>query len=394
MHFVHIEDFFHPAAGYQLNLLARAQVDEGHQVTIVTSDLSTYPDNVTRFFGIENLAALDDELTEATGIRLRRYKSYAHVSGRVLMDPRWIRDLRGLEADCIFAHGEVTITGILSIIFSSMIGAPVVTDSHMLEMASENRFSALFERVYRGTVSRIIAAKGIQVIRVVDDPYVESRLGIPLDRTVLMPLGTDTRLFRPDPELAAAFRRGLDLDQECFLITYAGKLDQAKGLDLLTSLVESPKLAAQKDLALLIVGSGSGPAVEEFERACRRSHLTVMRRPTMPYPDLPMLYNASNVVVYPRQCSLSFFDAQACGVPVIFEDNEINAQRVVAGGNAMCFTPGDLASLEAKILDVASWQADRYAQSGVAARRLVLDEYDFIPVAKAISALMASEAAA
>ena len=43
MHFVHVEDFFHPDAGYQVNLLSRLQVLQGHRVTIVTAELERMP---------------------------------------------------------------------------------------------------------------------------------------------------------------------------------------------------------------------------------------------------------------------------------------------------------------------------------------------------------------
>ena len=49
MRFVHVEDFFHPDAGYQLNLLARLQVKEGHEVFIIASEMSKVPDYLKSF---------------------------------------------------------------------------------------------------------------------------------------------------------------------------------------------------------------------------------------------------------------------------------------------------------------------------------------------------------
>ena len=38
MKIVHVEDFIHPNAGYQINMLGRLQAQQGHQVDIVAGD--------------------------------------------------------------------------------------------------------------------------------------------------------------------------------------------------------------------------------------------------------------------------------------------------------------------------------------------------------------------
>ena len=55
MKFVHIEDFFHPDAGYQVNTLAKLQVEQGHEVFVVTAVLEKMPDTLVSFFGKVNI---------------------------------------------------------------------------------------------------------------------------------------------------------------------------------------------------------------------------------------------------------------------------------------------------------------------------------------------------
>ena len=55
MKIVHVEDFIHPEAGYQVNLLSRLQQLDGHQVTIVTAELEKIPSFLTSFFGKEDI---------------------------------------------------------------------------------------------------------------------------------------------------------------------------------------------------------------------------------------------------------------------------------------------------------------------------------------------------
>ena len=53
MKVVNVEDFFHPDAGYQINILSKYLVALGHEVTIITSEMEKVPTTLTSFFGRE-----------------------------------------------------------------------------------------------------------------------------------------------------------------------------------------------------------------------------------------------------------------------------------------------------------------------------------------------------
>ena len=55
MKIVHVEDFFHPDAGYQINVLPKYLAKFGHEQVIITSEMDKIPDNLTQFFEIENM---------------------------------------------------------------------------------------------------------------------------------------------------------------------------------------------------------------------------------------------------------------------------------------------------------------------------------------------------
>lgn len=38
MKIVHVEDFFHPDAGYQINILPKYMAKMGHEVVVITSE--------------------------------------------------------------------------------------------------------------------------------------------------------------------------------------------------------------------------------------------------------------------------------------------------------------------------------------------------------------------
>lgn len=55
MRIIHIEDFFHPEAGYQINVLTKYQAKAGNEVIILTSEFDKMPEVLTSFFGREDI---------------------------------------------------------------------------------------------------------------------------------------------------------------------------------------------------------------------------------------------------------------------------------------------------------------------------------------------------
>jgi len=87
------------------------------------------------------------------------------------------------------------------------------------------------------------------------------------------------------------------------------------------------------------------------------------------------------------QCSMSFFEVQACGLPVLFEKNEINDMRV-AGNNAFTFEPGSIDSFRAKLVWLASQPSGTFQAYSSQAREYVLRHFDFVPIARQYSAVL------
>ena len=66
MRIVNIEDYFIPDAGYQINVLSKYLKSFGHEVYIVTADISKFYDATSSFFGKESLAERDALFTLKT----------------------------------------------------------------------------------------------------------------------------------------------------------------------------------------------------------------------------------------------------------------------------------------------------------------------------------------
>ena len=82
MNIVHIEDFFHPDAGYQVNILSKYQSRIGNDVTIVTSKPDKLPDTLKRFFDFTNIEEIDREFYDSYKVKVIRVDLRAYISGR------------------------------------------------------------------------------------------------------------------------------------------------------------------------------------------------------------------------------------------------------------------------------------------------------------------------
>lgn len=383
MKIVHLEDFIHPDTGYQVNLLARLQVLQGHTVDIVAGELEKIPADLTSFFGRDDIPKRDQRFKKETGAEIHRVPLFGFYSGRAIFRPvKLVKKVISLKPDVLFVHGEDTLTGIIFILISKWLPCPLVLDCHMLEMASQNKFREYFRYFYRKFITPKILREKIPLIRVVDSDFVEKCLGIPLEHTDLLSLGTDTDHFRPNEENKKLVRKELGISDDAFLVLYAGKLEESKGGELLSEVtkfhIASPK---NKKIEFLIIGNSVGDYGKKVESSFQGSENSIFRLPTQRYFDLAKYYQAADLAVYPKQCSMSFFEAQACGLPVLFEENEINNIRC-SRNNAFTFKPGSAADFREKIIEIASMSKEDRALIGKNARDYVVETYDFVPIAQ------------
>jgi glycosyltransferase involved in cell wall biosynthesis len=383
MKIIHLEDFIHPDTGYQVNLLGRLQVRQGHTVEVVTGEIKKIPPELTAFFGRDDIEGRDARFERETGVKIHRVPLFGFYSGRAIFRPiKVIRKVLSLKPSVLFVHGEDTLTGIIFILISRWLPFPIVLDCHMLEMASMNKYREYFRSFYKTFITPIILKRKIPLIRVVDSDFVHKCLGIPLSHTDLLSLGTDTDLFRPDVEQRMKVRTELGLSQDSFLILYAGKLDETKGGKLLSEALQSKlEVKTGKKIEFLIIGNTVGEYGREVEAQFAESENKIVRLPTQRYFDLAKYYQAVDLAVYPKQCSMSFFEVQACGVPVLFEENEINDQRSQFG-NAFLFKPNAVDEFRKKIIEISSMNTEQIAMIGNNARDYVVEIYDFLPIAQ------------
>ena len=375
MRIVNIEDFFHPNAGYQINILPKYMVKLGHETYIVTAQMESVPENLTKFFGKKNIEKYDKEYENSTGVKIIRVPVKKFVSGRAIFDKNINKIVDDLNPDILYVHGNDTAIGMKYIWEQKKNNIPLITDSHMLEMASINPFNKLFRAFYKYFITPQIIKNQLTVIRTQDDNYVDKCLGIPLKQCPWISYGSDTMLFYPDEEKRKQFRQKNEISQEAFVIIYAGKLDETKGGVLLAEALKD-KFDTNKKVVFLIVGNAVGEYGEQVEKLFNESQNTILRFPTQRYVDLAKFYQSADLAVFPRQCSLSFYDVQACSLPVISEDNDINVARC-SHGNGAVFKSGDLMDFRDNIQKYINMDNARFQKVKQNALSYIKAEYDY-----------------
>lgn len=391
MRFVHVEDFVHPNAGYQINLLTRLQAAQGHEVIIIAGELDKIPVFLTSFFGKDNIEEKDKKFEEATGVKIIRHPLYAYYSGRAIFKLGLHKLIKSLNADVLFIHNEDTVMGMKLLWDYKKMNMPYVLDCHMLEMASENKFREYFRAFYRKFVTPVILKNNIPLIRVVDTDFVEKHYHIPLEKTKLLSFGTDTDFYRPDGQSKSQFRKENGINDDDFVVIYAGKMDPTKGGRFLAESLKKKITLTNKNIKFIIIGNAPKDEYgDEVNKILAESENDIIRYPTQTYFDLAKFYQAADLAIFPRQCSMSYFEVQSCELPVVLEENEINISRA-SDKKGLIFAEESMDGLREAIRQFGNMPQEEFDIYKQNARKNIVDNYNFVPIAQQFTDIMINE---
>ena len=387
MRIVHIEDIFYPEAGYQVNILAKYEVMEGHEVYIITCPMEFWDPQRKEFWGADNIEERDRKYEQESGARVVRFPTLKKYSSRILYKKGFSKYLEELKPDICFIHAESSFVTLQYLLKYNRLKFPIIMDSHSLEMAAANPHRYQFYKLYRKVFLPIIKKNNLYIIRTQDDDFLMRQLGIPAEQAPFISFGSDLTAFHPDAETRKRLREELEIPQDAFVIINTGKLTKDKG-GLLFAEALKKKFPSDREVVLITVGT---PTNDEYGLSVSalldKSENRVIRIPTQKYYDLAKYYQASDLSVFARQCSLSFYDAQACGLPVILEDNSVNRERV-SHNNGKVFPAGDAAALTKAIGDYLDLPAEEFRALSENAVRFIEKDYNYAVISAQYTALM------
>ncbi len=390
MRIVHVEDIFYPEAGYQVNILAKCEAMEGHEVYIITCPMEFWDEQRKAFWGVENIEARDKQYEQESGVKVIRFPAYRKYSSRIIYKKGFSKFIDSLKPDILFIHAESSVVTFQYLIKLKKLKYPIILDSHSLEMAACNKLRKPFYAAYKKLFTPIIRKYQLKIIRTQDDDFLMRRLGIPEELAPFISFGSDTTIFHPDDDVKRKLRDELGIRQDAFVIVNTGKLTPAKGGSLFAEAVKK-KFDTSREVVVITVGSPTSDSYgESVSNMLAESENRVIRIPTQRYYNLAKYYQVSDLCVFAKECSLSFYDAQACGLPVIVEDNGVNMARVTHH-NGVAFHAGEVESLIEAIQKFIRMKPEAYEEYSNNSVNFIHEKYDYRYISIQYTKLMEDE---
>lgn len=400
MRVVYLTPWYSEGMGYAENKLPKALARAGIDMHLVTSDLQVYPFSETYsevyepFLGpprVEPCEKVIDgyrlhRLPSRRKALLRRYSalfgpSQSYLSGLVDKLRELQPDVIHMNDTCLHAYRTVWAFRNepckLFLEFhkhkSVMAGALAARD-------------ALIWRLYRRMVGNFLS-RHIEACFPIstDAAEVAAELyGIDSAKIQVMPLGVDTDWFHPprdeaDAAAAGKWRAEWGVEPDEIVVVYTGRFTAAKGPAILAAAVD--RLRAD-DIPVRAVFFGAGEAHETAKIKAARGCLC---HDFVQASELPAIYRAADVGVWPRQESLSQLDMLASGRPIVISADVQATERV--DGCGLTYTEGDPESLAEQLRRLRD--PHLRAELGAVGEARIAENYSWDAVARQLKEIYA-----
>jgi glycosyltransferase involved in cell wall biosynthesis len=239
-------------------------------------------------------------------------------------------------------HGHFGRPGYLAVASArtASVGTVLLTKHHLSGDASYSHRLTL--RSVAAMSDRIVC-----VSQAVQDELVS--LGIPVTRTVVIPVGVDPARFALAPNAREQVRDALGIGRDTFLVTCVSHLREGKGLEVLLAAMATV-VAAHPEAVLALAGDGELRETLEAQAASKGIAESVrflgMR------DDVPDILAASDLFVnasFAEGGGLVVIEAMAAGIPVVSTPVGLAAE-LADNDLVVAATPGRADSLAGAIV--------------------------------------------
>ncbi|MBX2886546.1 MAG: glycosyltransferase family 4 protein [Granulosicoccus sp.] len=331
MHIVYFHQHFSTpegAAGIRSYYMARAAIDEGHEVTMVCG---SYHNGYT---GLDGPYRRGRRSGIVDGIRVIEFNlEYSNKDGFVkrsvtfakfAMNSIWLA--LSLKYDLIFAT-TTPLTTCLPGIFARWIRRkPFVFEVRDLWPEIPREMGVIKNPVVLGLMSALEWASYRSATRLIAlSPGIAKgieRRGVSGDRIALIPNGCDLKIF--NEEQTEAWRPEGILDEQ-LLVVFTGTHGQANGLDSVLDAALELKNKGRKDISIVLIGDGKLKP-ELMSRSKKQELDNVIFLDPVPKERLAQLMAAADLglqclanvpAFYYGTSPNKFFDYIAAGLPVL-----------------------------------------------------------------------------
>ena len=377
MHVLQVTPYFPPTWAYGgipriVDGLSRALVEEGVQVTVLTTDAfdasrraGTPPDRDHHGVRVLTVPNLSNRLAARHQLFLPR-----GALGRLTAA------LDASPPDVVHLHGHRHLLNNVGVAAARRWGAPYALTANGTLHRHENKVGAkvLWDALVAGRVPGG-AARCVAVSR--SDVGVHQRAGIRPDRVVRIPNGLDLAEFAPLPPRGTfRARHGLG-DQP--LVAYLGQISPRKGVD---HLVEAFGDGGPQGACLVIAGPDRGGLEAARRRVAPGAAVHFVG--VLEGADRLALLADADVLVYASTgeiFGLVPFEGLLCGAPVVVADDCGCGELIGEAGAGLLVRHGDVPGLRARIETLLT---DRDAAGAMVrrGRRYIAERLSFARVAR------------
>ena len=331
MRIVHVEDYFDPSAGYQINELLLASRNFKDEVFLITSnDMTPFHKNV-------NFDS-DRKFEKENNVKIIRLDSAFRLSSRLILKGLW-KTLSNLHPDLVFMHGIGDFKDL--ILFRAKRKHEIVRDCHMSWVASQNRFRMLYYTLFRKIFAPIInnTDKYAKIFALGDEEYQYlTNLGISQSKIDYLRHGYNDAIMYYDHAARASIRKEYGFEDSDVVISYIGKFNKSKCPDIVFDIIDNidKSVIDEFKLKLLFIGPKENQYMQNTFGAKLKQmedKIKIIVDSSKPFNELRKYYSASDICIFPKETSLSSIHAQICGCPVIMENHVSNNERVVKKDN-------------------------------------------------------------
>ena len=347
-----VTQFFSKGMGYTENMLPKYLSILGHEVLVLSSDLQVYgnsPEYESNYKSYLGNAScnLGDQMQEGFLLRRLNHYSIKNYIGLVGLDEA----IREFAPDVVQFNQAAGLDTFKTLIRWNNFFCPIFTECHQHKSIAKNylqnmNFFSIFKKfVYflTRTFPSWLAHKRVEKCFAIAPDCLNvanTNYGIPKDKLVLLPLGTDTETFYPcnsENEQAdrLKLRKSFGVSENEILVIYTGRFTSNKDPLILAKAINKIQ---KKNIPYkaIFVGSGEQGNKISLLNGCIVTNFQTQKK-------LASIYRAADIAVWPREESMSMLDAAASGLPLIVS-NEMGEQARIQG-NGLTYIDRNIDSL-------------------------------------------------
>jgi glycosyltransferase involved in cell wall biosynthesis len=239
---------------------------------------------------------------------------------------------------------------------------------------SKERMSCFIKRTVPGRMVGLVTEKCYAITSDCADVAIRF-FGVPSQKVEVCPLGVDMDLFNlafldSGQQERATLRRHLGFADTDIVCIYTGRFTDDKNPLLLAQAIDELVRRGEPFRGLFV---GNGPQVERI-KTCRASVI----HPFVDVKELPQLFRAADIGVWPAQESMSMLDAAACGLPIVVNHTMSAPERIE--GNGLTYRLNDQRDLAAVLLRLRD--KSLRTQMGTAGAEKMRSQYSWRAVAE------------